>query len=52
MGKILDIDLPRPRTRKMLLEHPDYYELREELLAFWRSAIMADMMRGSHEALV
>jgi len=34
VGKILEIDLPRPRTRKMLLEHPDYYRLREELLGF------------------
>ncbi|MBI2311005.1 MAG: ATP-binding cassette domain-containing protein [Betaproteobacteria bacterium] len=34
VGKILEIDLPRPRTRKMLLEHPDYYALREELLSF------------------
>ncbi len=34
VGKILEIDLPRPRTRKMLLEHPDYYRLREELLSF------------------
>ncbi len=34
VGRILEIDLPRPRTRKMLLEHPDYYRLREELLGF------------------
>lgn len=34
VGKILEINLPRPRTRKMLLEHPDYYRLREELLTF------------------
>ncbi len=34
VGKILDINLPRPRTRKMLLEHPDYYDLREQLLTF------------------
>ena len=34
VGKILEIDLPRPRTRKMLLEHPDYYALREQLLSF------------------
>ncbi len=34
VGKILEVDLPRPRTRKMLLEHPDYYRLREELLTF------------------
>ncbi len=34
VGKVLEIDLPRPRTRKMLLEHPDYYTLREQLLTF------------------
>ncbi|MBP1150499.1 ABC transporter ATP-binding protein [Methylocaldum sp. RMAD-M] len=34
VGKILEIDLPRPRTRTMLLEHPNYYELREQLLTF------------------
>jgi nitrate/nitrite transport system ATP-binding protein len=34
VGKILEVDLPRPRTRKALLEHPDYYRLREELLSF------------------
>ncbi|MBL8446771.1 MAG: ATP-binding cassette domain-containing protein [Zoogloeaceae bacterium] len=34
VGKVLTIDLPRPRSRKMLLEHPDYYDLREELLSF------------------
>ncbi len=33
-GIILDVDLPRPRTRKQLLEHPDYYHLREGLLTF------------------
>lgn len=34
VGQILDVDLPRPRSRKMLLEHPDYYRLRESLLTF------------------
>jgi len=34
VGKIMEVDLPRPRTRKALLEHPDYYRLREELLGF------------------
>ena len=34
VGKIMQVDLPRPRTRKQLLEHPDYYALREELLTF------------------
>jgi nitrate/nitrite transport system ATP-binding protein len=34
VGKVLEVDLPRPRTRKALLEHPDYYQLREQLLDF------------------
>ncbi len=34
VGKIMQVDLPRPRTRKALLAHPDYYRYREELLGF------------------
>ncbi|WP_308917940.1 nitrate ABC transporter ATP-binding protein [Jannaschia sp. LMIT008] len=34
IGKILDVDLPRPRTRAALLEHPDYYAYRQEVLDF------------------
>lgn len=34
VGKIMDVDLPRPRSRKALLEHPDYYTYREQLLTF------------------
>lgn len=34
IGRIMQVDLPRPRTRKALLEHPRYYEYREELLGF------------------
>lgn len=34
IGKIVDVDLPRPRTRKALLEHPDYYLYREQVLTF------------------
>ncbi|AHD03539.1 ABC transporter ATP-binding protein [Leisingera methylohalidivorans] len=34
IGKITDVDLPRPRTRKALLEHPDYYTYRQEVLDF------------------
>lgn len=34
IGRIMDVDLPRPRTRKALLEHPDYYLYREQLLSF------------------
>ncbi|MEM9392350.1 MAG: ABC transporter ATP-binding protein [Pseudomonadota bacterium] len=34
IGKITDVDLPRPRSRKALLEHPDYYTYRQEVLDF------------------
>ncbi|MBM7068885.1 ABC transporter ATP-binding protein [Actibacterium sp. 188UL27-1] len=34
IGKIVNVDLPRPRTRKALLEHPDYYTYRQEVLDF------------------
>jgi nitrate/nitrite transport system ATP-binding protein len=30
----MEVDLPRPRTRQALLEHPDYYRYRQELLEF------------------
>lgn len=34
IGNIMKVDLPRPRSRKELLDHPDYYAYREELLEF------------------
>lgn len=34
IGKVMEVDLPRPRSRKALLEHPKYYELRQQLLGF------------------
>ena len=34
IGQIIAIDLPRPRSRKALLEHPRYYEYREQILTF------------------
>ncbi len=34
IGNIMEVDLPRPRSRKALLEHPDYYAYRAELLEF------------------
>ena len=34
VGDILDIDFERPRLRKDVLEHPDYYKYREHLINF------------------
>ncbi|MGK8233376.1 ABC transporter ATP-binding protein [Roseovarius sp. MS2] len=44
IGKIVDVDLPRPRTRKALLEHPDYYSYRAEVLQF-----LEDYEHGAHK---
>ena len=34
VGEILEIKFPRPRSRKQLLEDPEYYRLRAELIGF------------------
>lgn len=34
IGKILEVDLPRPRDRKALLEDPQFYHYRQEVLHF------------------
>jgi len=34
VGNVMQVDLPRPRTREALISHSHYYAYREELLAF------------------
>jgi nitrate/nitrite transport system ATP-binding protein len=34
VGRIVDVPFGRPRERTEVLEHPDYYALRGELIAF------------------
>jgi nitrate/nitrite transport system ATP-binding protein len=34
IGRVLDVPLERPRTRRALLEHERYYQLREGLITF------------------
>jgi ABC-type nitrate/sulfonate/bicarbonate transport system ATPase subunit len=34
VGEILEVHFPRPRERKAVLEHPEYYQLREHLITF------------------
>lgn len=34
VGEILEVTFPRPRDRKAVMEHPDYYKLREHLITF------------------
>ena len=34
VGKIAAVNLPRPRSRRELLSHPDYYAYRAEIMGF------------------
>src|SRR5262245_17626748 len=34
VGDILEVSFPRPRERKAVMDHPDYYQLREHLIEF------------------
>ena len=34
VGEIMEVNFPRPRERKAVMEHPDYYRLREHLIEF------------------
>src|SRR3954464_548962 len=34
IGDIIEVHFPRPRERKVVMEHPDYYQLRERLITF------------------
>ncbi|MEM6488196.1 MAG: nitrate ABC transporter ATP-binding protein [Pseudomonadota bacterium] len=43
IGRIMNVDLPRPRTRRALLDHPDYYLYREQLLSF-----LEEYEQGAH----
>ncbi len=44
IGKIVDVGLPRPRTRKALVEHPDYYRYRASVLGF-----LEEYEHGAHK---
>jgi nitrate ABC transporter ATP-binding subunit len=34
LGGIIEVPFPRPRDRTAVIEHPDYYQLRERLIGF------------------
>ncbi len=44
IGKVLDVDLPRPRDRQTLLDDPTFYAYRQEVLQF-----LADYEHGAHQ---
>ena len=44
IGKVLEVDLPRPRDRQALLDDPKFYAYRQEVLQF-----LADYEHGAHQ---
>jgi nitrate/nitrite transport system ATP-binding protein len=34
IGEVMEVNFPRPRYRKEVMEHPEYYKLRAELIEF------------------
>ena len=50
IGRIMRVDLPRPRSRKALLEHPDYYRYRQEVLDFLSGCERAKQAGSAAEA--
>ena len=34
IGEVIGVNFPRPRERRAVMEHPDYYKLREQLMHF------------------
>ena len=34
IGEVIEVNFPRPRDRKTVMEHPDYYKLRAQLIHF------------------
>ncbi|MEL6291714.1 MAG: ABC transporter ATP-binding protein, partial [Pseudomonadota bacterium] len=44
IGRIMQVDLERPRKRSEMLAHPDYYLYREQLLSF-----LEEYEHGAHK---
>ena len=48
VGDVLEVKFPRPRERKAVMEHPDYYKLREHLIEFLEVHAYRGKPHGGH----
>jgi nitrate/nitrite transport system ATP-binding protein len=48
VGDVLEVNFPRPRERKAVMEHPDYYKLREHLIEFLEVHAYRGKGHGGH----
>ncbi len=52
IGQILEVDIPRPRKRMEVVEHPSYYSLRSEMIYFLNQQKRIKKMRARKTAVV
>ena len=54
IGRVMPVDIARPRTRRDLLDHPRYYDYRRELLDFLASELIRGgwKLKPVHRAIV
>jgi bicarbonate transport system ATP-binding protein len=52
IGQILEVDIPRPRKRLEVVEHPSYYSLRSEMIYFLNQQKRIKKLRARTVAVV
>lgn len=52
IGQILEVDIPRPRKRMEVVEHPSYYRLRSEMIYFLNQQKRIKKLRAKKTAVV
>jgi bicarbonate transport system ATP-binding protein len=52
IGQILDVDIPRPRQRLEVVEHPSYYSLRSEMIYFLNQQKRVKKLRSQKSTVV
>ena len=49
VGDVLEVPFPRPRERRVVMEHPEYYLCREYLIAFLEEGAQKKSSPASHD---
>ena len=52
IGQILEVDIPRPRKRMEVVEHPSYYSLRSEMIYFLNQQKRIKKIRARKTAVI
>ncbi|HEY9824158.1 MAG TPA: ABC transporter substrate-binding protein, partial [Stenomitos sp.] len=52
IGQILEVDIPRPRKRMAVVEHPSYYSLRSEMIYFLNQQKRVKQLRARKTQVV